>query len=140
MIIYSAHDDDLSLFENFLKLSLNIDLQYPHYASQLSIILVHNTDNKKYFVKIKFDDVILWNDTFDNFTQYVKKNLVSSIKVEELCGFPTPREKFKKSNSMTIVLITLLSVFSLILILSSIIIYKLCTHKFDVEGGLEEFN
>eukprot|EP00340_Litonotus_pictus_P000441 CAMPEP_0170515376 /NCGR_PEP_ID=MMETSP0209-20121228/1815_1 /TAXON_ID=665100 ORGANISM="Litonotus pictus, Strain P1" /NCGR_SAMPLE_ID=MMETSP0209 /ASSEMBLY_ACC=CAM_ASM_000301 /LENGTH=157 /DNA_ID=CAMNT_0010799833 /DNA_START=964 /DNA_END=1437 /DNA_ORIENTATION=+ len=138
-MIYSAHDDDLSAFLNFLEYSLNSKMIYPNYASQLSIELY--SSNSKYIVKLLFDGVeILDQLEYSEFKEKVDEGSISDSEIEDFCVSKEGAQNYnlveKKSNFLKILLIVLISIFGLIIIISGIFIYKLCKSKIEVEDIL----
>lgn len=145
LMIYSAHDDNLSTFSNFLQHALKTNLQYPHYASQLSIELYSYPSfgsnfstfswqeiNSNLQIKIFFDGNEMYSDSYNSFINKIEMSSLSDREVDEFCMNDGDKERFMRSKTMITIYIIFIVLIGILILVMVFFIYKICNHKFEI--------
>lgn len=113
LLIYSAHDTNISQFMVFLKYALDIPITYSiPFASLYNFELYHkdNGNNEESFtVRITYNGNEVYNKSFVEFKQKVSKALLSSNEIDSFCGFSA------SSLTIYIIIIVVLSVLIIVM-------------------------
>ena len=124
-VLYSGHDDTLTQMQLFLNQYFNINLEWVPFASTQIFEL------RKYgnilFVELYYNDKLKMNVTFKQFSENVKKSVMSDEEINNKCYGFTRSQNFPKIFILVIVLIT-----SFIIYLSTKCYYY-CSDKINIE-------
>ena len=147
ILLYSAHDTNLSAMEVFLKYIFGdrIQLHYSYFASSLNYELYKNESlinaqdlESQFYLNILFNEENIFNGPikYTEFKEMVKKNLISSEEIKSFCNFNSFNDYTKKRTAlMCVLLILIISMLTLIWF-----IFKKITSKMEDKNGLREIS
>ena len=125
-VIHSGHDTTLSPIEYFMFGVFGTQYKYIDFASNV-LFEVYKSENYSsgYFVKYIIDDEEMLNIDFEEFKNKVNKAIWSKEKIRNFCGISN-----SKFSTLSIIIIIILSIFSLIMIgINIFLCYKLNKKK-----------
>ena len=125
-VIHSGHDTTLSPIQYFMFGVFGTKYKYIDFASNV-LFEVYKSENYSsvYFVKYIIDDEEVLNIDFEEFKSKINKSIWSKEKINNFCGINT-----SKFSTLSIIIIIILSIFSLIMIgINVVLCYKLNKKK-----------
>ena len=125
-VIHSGHDTTLSPIEYFMFGVFGTQYKYIDFASNV-LFEVYKSENYSsgYFVKYIIDDEEVLNIDFEEFKSKINKSIWSKEKINNFCGINT-----SKFSTLSIIIIIILSIFSLIMIgINVVLCYKIKKKK-----------
>ena len=85
-VLYSGHDDTLTQIQLFLNQFFNINLEWVPFASN-QIFEIRKYGNT-FYVEVYYNEKLKMNITFNEFSEIIKKSIMSEVEIEKKCyGF-----------------------------------------------------
>jgi hypothetical protein len=82
-VMYSGHDTTLSSLQNYFLQSLDIEIEYTPFASNMFLEL--RKYNDEFYVEYYYNEKLKFNDTYTNFKNKIMKINWNDEKIDDFC-------------------------------------------------------
>ena len=92
-VMYTAHDSTMAVFNYFMELNFQSELNYPTFASRINLELVRNSKendivkDSDYFIEYYFNERLIQTIPYEKFANQLNKVLKTTEEIAEFCRF-----------------------------------------------------